>query len=518
MAKVICIIPNTFALKQRLEMLTSFMNYGFLDVAIVHQTENGKIQFEALTSLNPKLRIGTDTFNPSLIFPDKLKDMDGHKLRIVLSFQLPRVKLVNRRISFPLIHYLNAVSKARNSNFKIIFLQDFKRMKELWLKREMDLTLNNPLVINSSEPKLLTYEEDAHCILVPFPPRTSLFQLIFIEPFDDWTWLFLILSIITSVVVWWMFRDRGAVDSPWLLAYGMFVMLIGQGVKFSRKNRLVLVIFVQLIIMMIFVLSTAYGSVITSFIIEPIHNNRLKTFDDVFESKYDVIMEQVLLDHLNFAEKFKNYSSKVFFWNYSVSNTFSKTVLEHKYVMIVNCDYAEYKLSNEKMLLDYYYLLPVRLAPSFIRLEASFLNPYIQMLQHIMDLCFEAGLPRIWKLFEFVNDINNSRYENSEDQTYFKLKDLFQVFSILIIGYAVSFLVLLIEIFFHDMLSKIKLAYLAKKLKEKVNRMSYKRKKLPKDVKYQRGALYYIIHRHQKLKRLKQKRLKIRQIFVQSRN
>ncbi|KAL7042101.1 hypothetical protein ACKWTF_001030 [Chironomus riparius] len=444
MAKIICIVPKSFSFKQRLEILTSFMNYGFLDVALVFKDETRKVKFEVLTSLNPQLRIGTDNVNASSIFPEKLKDMDGYKFRIVISFQPPRVKLVNRRFSVPLVHFLVAVKKARNSNFKIIFLKDFRKMKEFWLYREMDLTLNSPIVINNSEPKLLTYEEDAQCVLVPLPIKTSLFQLIIVKPFDGLTWLFLMLTIVASVTVWWLFQNRGAINSSWLLAYAMIVMFMGQGVEFSRKNRLVLIILLQVIIIMMFVMSTAYESVISSFMIKPLHSNRLKTFDDVLVSKYDVLIEPMLFDHLNFAEKFKNSLNKIVFWNNSANNIFIQRVLEHKHALIVNCDYVEYKISSEKQLLRYYYLLPVRLVPSFIRLEASFLNPYIQMLQNLMDLCFEAGLPQIWKLFEFFNDINIPIYKNYEEQTYLKLKDLVQVFSILIIGSAISLLVFLI--------------------------------------------------------------------------
>ncbi|CAH1708941.1 unnamed protein product [Chironomus riparius] len=417
-------------------------------------------------------------------------------------------------------HYLEALSKARNSTFKKIFITDHTLIEEIWLSRKMDLTLNNGYVIDSLEPKLLTYEEDAFCVLVPLPPKSSLFQLIFIEPFDGWTWLCLFLTISSSFTVWWMFRGRGAVDSPLVLGYGMFVMFLGQGVEYSRRNRLVLVILLQLIISMIFVLSNAYQGVITSFMIDPIRDETLKTFDEVLATKYKFLMNQLFAALINDTEEFKIDSSRKIVRFNNATDTFSSRILERKYVIITKCDHAEFYISNKLldgiMLLDYYYLLPTRLLSSFVRLEASHFNPFLQMFQNTMDLCFEAGLPYIWKVFEFQNVVSYYKSTFNDEPVYLELKDLTQVFSILVIGYVFSTLTLLAENLFHRHLKRIKLAYFARNLKVKAYHISHCRRKLPKDVKYQMGALYYIIHRHQKLKRLKPKRMKIREIFVRS--
>jgi len=129
-----------------------------------------------------------------------------------------------------------------------------------------------------------------------------------------------------------------------------------------------------------------------------------------------------------------------------------------------------------------------------------------------MDLCFQAGLHHFWKVFISLDFYKKPQYAVDEVE-YLKLEDLYQVFSILVIGHVLATLVLSLEIFLHDCLRSLNLRYLAGRLRNRINQMAYKRK--PRDPKYQRGALYYIIHRHQKIKRLRPKRLKVRQIFVQ---
>ena len=130
-----------------------------------------------------------------------------------------------------------------------------------------------------------------------------------------------------------------------------------------------------------------------------------------------------------------------------------------------------------------------------------------------MDYCFQAGLFHFWKKYLNLDFYKKPKHADMDEVEFLKFEDLHQVFSILVVGYILSALVLLNEIFFRDCFESLQLRYLGHKLKNRVNQMAYKRQ--PRDPKYQRGALYYIIHRHQKIKRLRPKRLKVRQIFVQ---
>ncbi|CAG9811584.1 unnamed protein product [Chironomus riparius] len=269
---------------------------------------------------------------------------------------------------------------------------------------------------------------------------------------------------------------------------------------------------------MIFVLSNAYEGVITSFMIQPMHENRLETMEQVLASKYKIMTDDAFKYVIRNYEEFQTRElEERVFHNKSEQVTL---ISQLNHVIIRECGSAELSLfshlQNGRTTAEYFYMIPESIAPKFVFLEASYSNPFIERMQYYMDLCFQAGLIQIWNVF-----VKQDRHKASQDAAfneveYLKLKDLSQVFGILFIGYGLSCIVLLIEIFFHDCFMRLKLRYLASKLNNQVNQMAYKKKQ--KDPTYQRGALYYIIHRHQKVKRLRPKKLKVRQIFVQPKN
>jgi len=520
MAKIICIVPGTMSLNQQLNYLLFFINFGFLDAVVVHENVAGSIQFVVFTSVTGQFSIFTDQVDQSLIFPNKLRSMDRYQYKIIVYDQPPRVKIKNNVVSTPLLYFLQAVASVQSSRPSLFIIDDYHHMKDYWIERKMHLTLNSGVTIGNSEPKLLTYEEAGYCALVPLPPKIPLFHSIFIEPFDDLTWMFLVITMACSVAVFWMFRDRGAVDSPWLLAYGMIVMFIGQGVDFSPHNRLVLTILLQLIIVMIWILNNAYEGVITSFMIQPIHEHRLETFDDLVASNYEILSDKVFASKISGSAAYESLKTRLNTSGSELGNQFPYEVIRQHYVFVMMCSGAEAMIEERlrqsgKKISELYYLMPQKFLLHFEQLEASYMNPFLERFQYYMDLSFQAGLMQIWKVFG--NSSMTRTQKSSDEPTYLKLEDLTQVFSILVTGYAVSTVALLIEIFFHDVLKKLELANLARRLRNRVSQMAYKKRKQPRHPKYQKGALYYIIHRRKRVKRLQHKKLKVRRIYVQPR-
>jgi len=521
MAKIICIVPGAMSLNQRINILSFLTNFGFLDVAVVYEDLAGGIQVVVFTSVTGRFSIYSYQVDQSLMFPDKLRSMDRYQYKIIVYDQPPRVKIKNNVISTPLLYFLQAVTSVQNSRLYLTVIDDYHLMRNLWYDKKMHLTLNTGVIFNHPEPKLLTYEESGYCALVPLPPKIPLFQSIFIKPFDGLTWMFLVITTACSVIVWWMFRGRGAVDSPWLLCYGMFVMFIGQGVDFSRRNRLVLTILLQLIIGMIWIVSNAYEGVITSFMIQPIHENRIETFDDLVASDYEIMTDEVFVLKMSGSEAYKILEPRVNSSGQKLGSEFAYEVMRQHYVFVMKCDRTELLIDESltqsgRKISEFYYLMPQKFLLHLEQLEASFLNPFLERFQYYMDLSFQAGLMQIWKVFDSLSNPGKKTDEPADAQAYLKLEDLTQVFSILVTGYAISIVVLLIEIFFHDFLKKLELANLARRLRNRVNQMAYKRKQ-PRHPKYQKGALYYIIHRRKRVKRLQHKKLKVRRIYVQPR-
>ncbi|CAG9811091.1 unnamed protein product [Chironomus riparius] len=457
-----------------------------------------------------------------LVFPNKLKDMMGFTYKIVAYSQEPKVFVSNNTVFSSKVLFIDAVIQHQNASFKLFSTKNLGKIKSLWMSRNYHLFISYGIVINMDVPKLQIYEENGYCALVPLRPKIPVFKSIFVEPFDRLTWLFLALTMACSVFVFWMFGGRGAVDSPWLLAYGIFVMFIGQGVNFSRRNRLVLTILLQLIIFMIWVLSNAYGGILTSFMIEPIQEERLLTFDDLVASNYKIMTDELFARMISGSDSYKILKPRLNTSLVLMTSELSEELARKFYVFIMTCDQAEMIIDKElirenKTVSKFYYLLPEKFMPFLIQLEASYLNPFLERFQYYMDLSFQAGLPYIWEVFYSKLYEMPFGYNHQNVNVYFQLNDLTQVFSILIIGNVLSALAFLIEIFFHDILAKLNLSYLARKLRNRVHQLAYNKKKQPKHPKYQKGALYYIIHRHKRVKRLKARKLKVRRIYVQPR-
>ncbi|KAL7014271.1 hypothetical protein ACKWTF_015842 [Chironomus riparius] len=296
----------------------------------------------------------------------------------------------------------------------------------------------------------MTYGTKCHCALIPIPPITSLLQIAIIKPFNSVIWFYFGVSAVTSAAIWRMYRGRGAVDSHWQLAAGIFMMFIGQGAEFSRRNRFVLAVLLNIICLSVFLLSNLYEGAITSALIQPDYNNRLKTIEDLLASKYRVRSTEAFAHQYRNSSLFKLLAKRLEYLN---SYLDTKDMVEQSYVHIRLCDEAERFLRrrvDDKLISEYYYILPETLTWEFIRLEASYLNPFLDRFQYYMDLCFQAGLPKMWKLFE--NQDYSKLAESHDVNDFLRLQDLESNFGILLFGCGLSCFALIIEIFCHDCL------------------------------------------------------------------
>jgi len=445
MAKIIIIVPTWTSFGGRSLILNTFKNLGYFDVAVVHETTDNKVLSEFYFKLLlDNMAMHIDPENSTHMFYDKLKNMHGFEYFIPFYEQPPVIEFYPKLRNSYMIYFLDALKKVQNSNYHLFYLKKISDQRLTFIRREMHLTLNYGINNDAQEPRLMTYDQIGYCAMIPIPPKPSYFQVVFVEPFDGLTWLFLVLTVVGCVAVFWMFRGRGAVDSPWLLGYGMFVYFIGQGVDISRRNRMVLAILLQLIVLMIFVLSNAYEGVITSFMIQPLYENRLKTVDDFIKSDYVFIASPEFARKVQDDVRFTAIKSRMNFSFDSIRFTEAK---ESQYAIVRLCDILEvnyhWVYENGERISDSYYMLPEKLITFYIELDASFANPYIQRFQYYMDLCFQAGLPQIWKVYA---DKYNLDIQPTIEREILELKDLGIIFYIFIAGCGLSSVVLVIEI------------------------------------------------------------------------
>jgi hypothetical protein len=99
-----------------------------------------------------------------------------------------------------------------------------------------------------------------------------------------------------------------------------------------------------------------------------------------------------------------------------------------------------------------------------ISLEVGFLNPYQEKFQNLMQISFEAGLMKAWKLFLKERNFSlKDLEENSENneklaktKEILDLNSFIPIFVILLIGYFLAGFGLLAEVFYFDFIEPYK--------------------------------------------------------------
>jgi hypothetical protein len=501
-------------MKQK-EIFNLFSHFGYFGFVIVSQNSKG-IEVITLGSVKGELVTYRNISDAKIIFSDKLKNLNGRKYNIPLFHQPPNVVIEKNKPRTPLTHFLTSVASIQNTSINFIVLKRAALIKNYWMDRTMDLTFNSAFSHPESQyPKLLTYDETAYCAFAPVNSKHKLYRFILFEPFESITWMLLILTIVSCVAVWKLFRGHGAVDSHWLVGVAISATFINQGVNFSNRNHTVLNILFHLIIFLIFVLSNAYEGAITSFMIQPPPEHRLETFDQILASDYDIMTDGIFSDAVSDSKDFMAIKSRINDSIRSLGMSYGTEIKRQHYVFIMQCDQAELELKRKfptgEKISDYYYLLPERIMKNFVRLEASYLNPFIERLQYYMNLCFQAGLPQIWKIHTSKDVMNNPNQQSSIEEDLLNLESMKIVFAILLAGLSTSLLILLCEIFYQNCLRNLNIGDYGRQLRNKINQMAYKKKRssYPRHVK---------VKIQKKVKRLKPEKLNVRTIFVQPRN
>jgi hypothetical protein len=182
---------------------------------------------------------------------------------------------------------------------------------------------------------------------------------------------------------------------------------------------------------------------------EPAYIRKLKTIEEVFKSNLTIGYNVNPLDRdyggfLN-ETKFRNLYELKDEEDYETLN------------FLIPCDLIDlmqkyYYSKNYNF--DTVYILKERFFIEFLYLDAGILNPYIEKFQELMDLSFEAGLPKMWTNFLNADMFEKVQwtqfYEDDKPSDSLEFEQIFPIFGVLSIGFLISGFVLLLEIFHFD--------------------------------------------------------------------
>lgn len=217
----------------------------------------------------------------------------------------------------------------------------------------------------------------------------------------------------------------------------------------------------QILIFTLFIFGNGYQSVVTTFMMEPMQTSTFKTIGELFDSKYEIIIDNQFNFTMRNDVKFKAALKQNRVFNRQKSGRELEGVFSSA---IFTCRSAEIYWRYERTPGVHYYILPDRIPAltNYVQLDVGFLNPFLPKMQKLMDLCYEAGLTKIWRTFnnEIVNEFIRTKkgYKlNSfaEPRETLDFSQILPICVILLIGHSFGLLLLICEIFYHDFLKPV---------------------------------------------------------------
>ncbi|KAL7012863.1 hypothetical protein ACKWTF_015083 [Chironomus riparius] len=476
MSNILLISHTTISQELSQKVLRHTSINGFLNVALMHKV-NGHFEVKYTDSIVTEpdtTKVKTLSIAGDNFFPDKLKNSKGYPIHIPVYNQPPFVSIKSGNVANKMTKFVEILEQKMNAIASYHIVKGQSEIKRYAQQRKANLALNK-IRMPLDAPKLLTYEENGYCALVPKPPKTSVTELIFIKPFNRLVWMILGCLLLACLIIWRLFLNRGTSDSFWLLLFGMFAMFVGQGVEFRRTHRVVLIILLQLIVSIIFVLSSAYQGAITSFKIQPEYEHRINTVKELIESDMRILVSDRFAEIVKDSKEFQAVKSRVDIIipktiTFDELNNALNTSVKEKSAIILQCDCVRIFLDRYISAMTNYYVLPQKIITTYGHLAVGNQNPFLQKFQHLMDLSFEAGLPQAWDLF--FERKNEKSLENGHQLSNLSLKDLSQIFYFMIIGHACAAFVFLIEVFYCDFIEKLDLSFYNLKLRNCINEFS----------------------------------------------
>lgn len=333
------------------------------------------------------------------------------------------------------------VEESKNDFYEIYF--------SLWLG------LNLAKEFPSGYGEILTFEQQEQCFEVPLPKIIPIYEQILIRPFDSRCWIFLSVTIIISAFIWRLFKKFDAVDSHWDFIFATFAFFLGQSKKIKTK-KIILIILMQILIFALFIFGNGYQSLVTSFMLNPLQQKKLKSVRELLESDQKIFYDE---DFHATMEDNPKYQTLI---NDKRVNLGSLEAKDDE-AQIWPCYFIDFRMRNspnKDVTWDKQYKISDIVYSYQLVLRIGLFNPFQEKFQQLMQLSFEAGLMSAWKVMnhEYFLDPPEQSYVHERFKFLLASKEILDfssmipIFAILLIGSLISLIALLIEIFYHDFL------------------------------------------------------------------
>lgn len=277
------------------------------------------------------------------------------------------------------------------------------------------------------------------------------FRFLLTDPFDWKVWTAFWTALILAGIVWKLYARMTAIDSVWRFVFGVLAYFVVQSVSI-RSNRFFLMLILQTFIFAVLILGSLYQGELTASMIRPSSEEKLTTFDELFESNFSIVTSNLLHTKMMHDDAYAKIKFKVNSTGIDTGKINFAEMSRDGKALIMSCYLADFHYHYHGDASKFYYLLEERIMKHYERLDATYMNPHIDKMQLYMDWSFEAGLPYAWKIFSQISAIKK---EEIDDRQFLELDDFEQTFVILAVGLLMASIAFVSEIIFARWISPI---------------------------------------------------------------
>lgn len=395
----------------------------------------------------------------SLLFPDRLRDMEGYTYRLILSPEFPRLVFLNDGTIFgEELAVFNAVISKQNARSKVThklqpesprFIENFNRILS---HNQADLSLNTGFFFSNSvayRESINTYDENGYCALIPVPKRLSFLNFL-LTPFDAFSWISMMVTIFLCAVLWKLLKAHGS-DSALYFLFGTAANFLGQSIPFGR-NRHMQVTLLQLCILMTFIMGNAYQSLIIASMAGSRSGIRMTTFIELFNSNTRMMVDSMFYKRLNASGEFASVIDRM-----EIGRDVLKyeSIKEKGYAIIARCEMINIELNvlDNDFVSKNFYMLPDKMMNFCEKFMLAPRSPFYDELQKYFGYVFESGIRQVFKQilkFKEFSKISREKEFIENEDFLLTMDDLYGIFYIILVGFLISFTCFLFEIFYHD--------------------------------------------------------------------
>ena len=468
------------------EIFNFFFSLKILNVVVVGKFHDKfeTFSYNPFSERNFYSLNGSDTIK--LVFPDKLIDLKGYEYTVFFSINPTRLKVIKGKIYGPDLMFMKTVAMKQNAQFKqhIVSTKDEleKAVHDVIIKNTADIWLNTDMTVVADRPWHLkfvnTYETDGFCAMVPLPEMKSLFDFIY-KPFDLWTWILIIISMLGGATVWHFFNKRlqAKSNSPGFFIFAFISNFLGQSVKF-REHRPMQKLILQLSIVLTFVLGTIHQSLIISLMSRTHIGAKISTTNELINSKYLFHVSDIFEFDMHVSDAYLKMKPKIIkvYQDYDVFNLNFKQLAADKIAVVETCSLLDEILSKRSSAKDkysskYYYKLDEKFSSFYLKFPIPMKTFFHEKLEELSLRVFESGIKYQWNTDIASKTTKNAKSSNSKNLT--NLNKILPAFYLLLIGLISSAFTFVLEIFWNDFLRHLKFRNISNSL---INRTCKKRK------------------------------------------